>query len=587
LTKVPYSFKTEDAVTLQGLGPTTFDQSAHVSATNNPHNVSAGQIGAASSADLTTLISQVNDLVAQVNTLQSALDTANTTIGTLQTDIGNLQTGLSDETSARLAADNALSVSLATISNNSVLALDTILTLDGTTARFSDVNVQIGNGSGFTDKSNGTGNLIIGYDAPGGFCSNIGFNGNEAGCTGAGETWTPSAKSGSHNLVIGDGHDYSGYGGLVAGLNNRVSGPWSSVSGGFGNTASGPRASILGGFLNSAAGIATTIAGGRNNVASGEQATVSGGSFSTADGTNATVSGGDQNTASGIGATVGGGANNVADAFAATIGGGSNITLLTPGQFEAGPSAAVLALQTDSVPGLGSVLSVSGNTATFSGVNVQIVNGTGATDDPPNGTGNLIVGYDAPGGFCSVAGITSQSDCTNNVGGIWQPSLKSGSHNVVVGDGHHYSQYGGLVSGSNNRISGPWGNVIGGHFNTASGSESSVAGGFYNIASGEYSSVAGGFNNAASGGASSVAGGRLNTASGPTTSVVGGDSNEAAGFSSSVAAGHQNAASGDFSSIAGGEGNTAQADFSTAVGGDGVICSGDVCGEGSLGPSDP
>ena len=32
-------------------------------------------------------------------------------------------------------------------------------------------------------------------------------------------------------------------------------------------------------------------------------------------------------------------------------------------------------------------------TTRFSGENVQVVNGTGQTDGPSNGTGNLIVGY--------------------------------------------------------------------------------------------------------------------------------------------------------------------------------------------------
>src|SRR5262249_17410097 len=34
-------------------------------------------------------------------------------------------------------------------------------------------------------------------------------------------------------------------------------------------------------------------------------------------------------------------------------------------------------------------------TVVFNGVNVQIVSGAGSTDAPPNGAGNLIIGYDA------------------------------------------------------------------------------------------------------------------------------------------------------------------------------------------------
>jgi hypothetical protein len=35
-----------------------------------------------------------------------------------------------------------------------------------------------------------------------------------------------------------------------------------------------------------------------------------------------------------------------------------------------------------------------GDTLLFDGMNVQVANGTGTTDGEPNGTGNLIVGYD-------------------------------------------------------------------------------------------------------------------------------------------------------------------------------------------------
>jgi hypothetical protein len=40
----------------------------------------------------------------------------------------------------------------------------------------------------------------------------------------------------------------------------------------------------------------------------------------------------------------------------------------------------------------------TGNDIEFSGVNVNIVNGTGTTDGTVNGPGNLIVGYNETGG---------------------------------------------------------------------------------------------------------------------------------------------------------------------------------------------
>src|SRR5207244_9575129 len=76
---------------------------------------------------------------------------------------------------------------------------------DGTTLQFSGINVQIVSGSGTTDAAvNGKGNLIVGYNAN----------------TGA------HARTGSHNLVVGDEHTYISYGGLVAGFHNTVTAPF-------------------------------------------------------------------------------------------------------------------------------------------------------------------------------------------------------------------------------------------------------------------------------------------------------------------------------------------------------------------------
>jgi hypothetical protein len=65
------------------------------------------------------------------------------------------------------------------------------------------------------------------------------------------------------------------------------------------------------------------------------------------------------------------------------------------------------------------------DTALFSGVNLQLVNGAGATESP-NGFGNLVIGYNA-----------------NN--GVYLNRL--GSHNVVVGDGQSYPNTQEVVTG--------------------------------------------------------------------------------------------------------------------------------------------
>jgi hypothetical protein len=206
-------------------------------------------------------------------------------------------------------------------------------------------------------------------------------------------------------------------------------------------------------------------------------------------------------------------------------------------------------------------------TVRFSGVNVQIVSGAGATDAPVNGMGNLIVGYDADtGGYA-----------------------RTGSHNVVVGDEHTYSSYGGIVAGFQNAITGQGATVSGGSYNIASGRYASVTGGSRNaagttpsagpalvLAPGEAATVSGGYNNAASGIAAAVSGGVVNTSSGDYAAVSGGEHGTASGFVSSVTGGAYNVASGPDTAVSGGFVNIAGVYFGSVSGG-----AGNVAGSGT------
>jgi hypothetical protein len=134
----------------------------------------------------------------------------------------------------------------------------------------------------------------------------------------------------------------------------------------------------------------------------------------------------------------------------------------------------------------------------ITGANLHILNGLGRTGcgseeepipDCPNGLGNLIVGYNEP---------RPEEEGEN---------IRAGSHNVVVGQEHNFSRFGGLVVGVDNTISGDFAVVSGGDSNTASALASAVSGGMFNTASGQALSVSGGQGNTASGEASSVSGG--------------------------------------------------------------------------------
>ena len=142
-------------------------------------------------------------------------------------------------------------------------------------------------------------------------------------------------------------------------------------------------------------------------------------------------------------------------------------------------------------------------TIRLSGVNLQIVNGTGTTEGQ-NGVGNLIVGYNE---------LRIGPDTEND---------RTGSHNVVVGIMNNYQNTGGLIAGALNTISGKWSTVTAGSYNTASGNSSSISGGGYNSATGSVSSVAGGKGGIASGFASLVGGGQGNAANGQYSVVCGG-----------------------------------------------------------------
>jgi len=219
------------------------------------------------------------DVVAELDGLASQLGAQATQLGAQASQLG--------AQASRLAA---LEAKLASLS------------VSGATLRFSGVNLQVVNGSGTTyGTQNGTGNLIIGYDVARGIGSN---------------------KFGSHNLVIGDQHNYPATGGLVAGFNNATTGIAATVSGGLGGTASGAYSSVSGGGNNVASGAYSSVSGGERNKASGNESSVSGGLQNIAIGLQSSVSGGERSNATGILSSVSGGLNNNASGLRSSVSGG-------------------------------------------------------------------------------------------------------------------------------------------------------------------------------------------------------------------------------------------------------------------------
>lgn len=200
----------------------------------------------------------------------------------------------------------------------------------------SGANVQVVNGDGPDEAApNGLGNLIVGYDVAdgsGNYHCTVGTYGDnvptdESTCAQEGGVWTNTGfKTGSHNLVMGRGNNYSSYGAIVAGDSNTSNAPYANVLSGRFNTAQGWYSSVSGGHRNQASGHASSISGGGSNKATNFAASVSGGDHNEANADSSSVSGGNSNKTQGFSSSILGGSNNTASGEASSVsGGGTNL----------------------------------------------------------------------------------------------------------------------------------------------------------------------------------------------------------------------------------------------------------------------
>lgn len=238
----------------------------------------------------------------------------------------------------------------------------------------SGVNLQIVNGLGSTSTTNGTGNLIVGYNI-----DSVGL----------------FDRSGSHNVAVGGPDlEFNKWGGLVTGERCSILGESAAVIGGFNNTASGSYATVTGGSDNAAMGESSSVSGGQNNEASGTASSVSGGRYNAASGSHASVSGGGHpsvsasgNNASGELSSITGGANNTASGGQSSVLGGESNTA-------AGPWSAIVAGEgggTTPSANHGAILGGQGNDV--SGSRAAAVGGTNGS---AGGATSVTVGGSAP-----------------------------------------------------------------------------------------------------------------------------------------------------------------------------------------------
>jgi hypothetical protein len=228
-----------------------------------------------------------------------------------------------------------------------------------------------------------------------------------------------------------------------------------------------------------------------------------------------------------------------------------------------------------------------GGTLRFTGVNLQVVSGSGTTYGAVNGRGNLIVGYNerkqcqfsaGPGSSAFTGSVCdTDADCNGGAAGYSCVTMdSSGSHNLVIGTSNGYSSYGGSAVGFGHSIEAPWCGTAG-IDNRASGVGATVMGGTLNTASYTSAAVAGGQENLASAFGSAILGGAKNKATEVYATAVGGFGNGAAGQFALTAGGEANQATGSVSWTGGGFFNLASNGAASAMGG---ICN--IAGPGTL-----
>ena len=222
----------------------------------------------------------------------------------------------------------ALQSQVASLEASAVPGLGDYVSVDDSahTVLVSGANLQVHNGYG-ANWSNGLGNVIVGY------------NQLQA------EQDPVDTRNGSHNMVIGNGHYYTGMHNLISGGTNRALGSggvifgynnktWDNanvVLGGANNAAYGSACAILGGVLNITNGVENVVIGGQSNQTNGQKNVVLGGKENVASGWDGVIAGGDENSLiAGFGSIVGGQSNSIGTdstdtRFTAVVGGRFNV----------------------------------------------------------------------------------------------------------------------------------------------------------------------------------------------------------------------------------------------------------------------
>ena len=291
-----------------------------------------------------------------------------------------------------------LQAQVAALENESVPGLSDHLSYDDSTNAFvlEGVNFQVTSGS-----VGSAGNVIIGT--------------NDV------TDYTPNpARTGEHNLIIGNGHEYTGNNGIVHGENNRLTSPYAAVIGGRKGSVTGPGAVLVGGLMNHIDTQDAAVVGGYKNFIhnSASYSAILGGEadslfqqFTCAVGGKQNKIGEDMSQDARWSVSISGNQNIVAKRWSATVAGALNQTN--------GASSAVIGGQGNSTSGEGAS-TVGGFENSTVGARSVII---GGQTNVANGSRSIILG-----------GRSNTTDATAD-GGILggRYNVLSGEENVIVG----------------------------------------------------------------------------------------------------------------------------------------------------------
>ena len=222
--------------------------------------------------------------------------------------------------------------------------------------------------------------------------------------------------------------------------------------------------------------------------------------------------------------------------------------------------AQVTELQNESVSGLSGHLSYvdSTNTYVLEGVNFQVTRGSEGS-----AAGNIIIG-------------------TNDATDFAPNPARTGTHNLIIGNGHEYTGNNGIVHGENNRLTSEYAAVVGGRYGRVTAPHAVLVGGFSNHVEAGDAAIVGGRENfiANTAGRSAVLGGEADSLFQEITCAVGGNRNKVGEDLSQDArwavsiAGNQNSVARTYSATIAGALNEANGNSSALIGGQGNLTSG-------------